>query len=111
MAIRKAKTKRVKAAPRKRAAAARKADAVVTEIIRNGLVAITEQMKSNLMRTACNMIIYEAQDFTVGLFDASGNIVLALTMMGESPDFTEHDPAVARLCEAARKLSARLGTP
>ena len=45
------------------------------------------------------------------VFDASGNIVLALTMMGESPDFTEHDPAVARLCEAARKLSARLGTP
>lgn len=75
MAIRKAKTKRVKAAPKKRAAAARKADAVVTEIIRNGLVAITEQMKSNLMRTACNMIIYEAQDFTVGLFDVSGNIV------------------------------------
>ncbi len=43
------------------------------------------------------------------VFDAGGNIVLALTMMGESPDFTEHDPAVARLCEAARKLSARLG--
>ena len=52
-----------------------KADPVVTEIIRNGLVAITEQMKSNLMRTACNMIIYEAQDFTVGLFDTRGQIV------------------------------------
>ncbi|OFW16755.1 MAG: 5-oxoprolinase [Acidobacteria bacterium RIFCSPLOWO2_02_FULL_59_13] len=51
------------------------ADPVVTEIIRNGLVAITEQMKSNLMRTACNMIIYEAQDFTVGLFDTRGQIV------------------------------------
>jgi N-methylhydantoinase B len=32
-------------------------------------------MKTNLMRTAYNMIIYEALDFTVGLFDAEGNTV------------------------------------
>ncbi len=49
------------------------ADPVITEIIRNGLVAITEEMKTNLMRTAYNMIIYEALDFTVGLLDADGN--------------------------------------
>jgi N-methylhydantoinase B len=48
---------------------------VVVEIIRNGLVAITEEMKTNLMRTAYNLIIYEALDFTVGLFDAEGNTV------------------------------------
>jgi N-methylhydantoinase B len=51
------------------------ADPVTTEIVRNGLVAITEEMKINLMRTAYNMIIYEALDFTVGLFDAEGNTV------------------------------------
>src|SRR3954471_7826556 len=51
------------------------ADPVVTEIVRNSLVAVTEEMKINLMRTAYNMIIYEALDFTVGLFDARGNIV------------------------------------
>jgi N-methylhydantoinase A len=51
------------------------ANPVVTEIVRNGLVAVTEEMKINLMRTAYNMIIYEALDFTVGLFDARGNIV------------------------------------
>ena len=50
-------------------------DPVVTEIIRNAVVAITEEMKSNLMRTAYNMIIYEALDFTVGLFDSKGNTV------------------------------------
>ena len=50
-------------------------DPVVTEIIRNGLVAATEEMKTNLMRTAYNLIIYEALDFTVGLLDASGNTV------------------------------------
>ena len=53
----------------------RKADPVVTEIIRNGMFAATEEMKSNLMRTAYNMIIYEALDFTVGLFDRAGNTV------------------------------------
>ena len=59
----------------KQAGAARKADPVVTEIIRNGMFAATEEMKSNLMRTAYNMIIYEALDFTVGLFDRAGNTV------------------------------------
>lgn len=50
-------------------------DPVITEIVRNAVVAITEEMKSNLMRTAYNMIIYEALDFTVGIFDADGNTV------------------------------------
>ncbi len=51
------------------------ADPVTTEIIRNGFIAATEEMKTNLMRTAYNMIIYEALDFTVGLFDRHGNTV------------------------------------
>ncbi len=50
-------------------------DAVTAEIIRSGVVAITDEMKTNLMRTAYNMIIYEALDFTVGLFDAKGNTI------------------------------------
>src|SRR5215475_10380540 len=53
----------------------RRADPVTTEIVRNCLIAATEEMKTNLMRTAYNMIIYEALDFTVGLFDAEGNIL------------------------------------
>jgi N-methylhydantoinase B len=53
----------------------RRLDPVTTEIVRNGLIAATEEMKTNLMRTAYNMIIYEALDFTVGLFDAQGNTV------------------------------------
>jgi len=54
---------------------AARVDPVITEIVRNGLVAVTEEMKINLMRTAYNMIIYEALDFTVGIFDAEGNTV------------------------------------
>src|SRR3954469_11344230 len=50
-------------------------DPITVEIVRNGLLAVTEEMKSNLMRTAYNLIIYEALDFTVGLFTATGETV------------------------------------
>ena len=50
-------------------------DPFTVEVIRNFVVAITDEMKTNLMRTAYNMIIYEAEDFTVGLFDAEGKTI------------------------------------
>jgi N-methylhydantoinase B len=50
-------------------------DPVVTEIVRNGVIAVTEEMKTNLMRTAYNIIIYEALDFTTGLFTPEGDTV------------------------------------
>ena len=53
----------------------RHSDAILTEIIRNGVLAVTEDMKTNLTRTAYNMIIYEALDFTVGLFTPEGDTV------------------------------------
>src|SRR5579872_2731805 len=53
----------------------RKVDPVIVEIVRNGVIAVTEEMKTNLMRTAYNMIIYEALDFTTGLFTPDGETV------------------------------------
>ena len=50
-------------------------DAFTTEVIRSAVVAITGEMKTNLMRTAYHTIIYEAEDFTVGLFDADGQTI------------------------------------
>src|ERR1700704_2782757 len=50
-------------------------DPVTTEIVRNGLIAVTEEMKTNLMRTAYNIIIYEALDFTTGLFTPAGETI------------------------------------
>ena len=52
-----------------------RADPIVTEIVRNGALAVTNEMKTNLMRTAYNTIIYEALDFTTGLFTADGRTV------------------------------------
>ena len=53
----------------------RRPDPVVTEIVRNGVIAVTEEMKTNLMRTAYNTIIYEALDFTTGLFTPEGECI------------------------------------
>ncbi|HEY5608034.1 MAG TPA: hydantoinase B/oxoprolinase family protein, partial [Alphaproteobacteria bacterium] len=53
----------------------KRVDPIITEIVRNGVIAVTEEMKTNLTRTAYNMIIYEALDFTVGLFTPSGETV------------------------------------
>ena len=52
-----------------------KVDPITVEIIRKGVLAVTEEMKTNLTRTAYNLIIYEALDFTVGLFTASGETI------------------------------------
>ncbi len=57
------------------AAVRHRADPVVTEIVRNGVIAVTGEMKTNLMRTAYNTIIYEALDFTTGLFTPDGRTV------------------------------------
>jgi N-methylhydantoinase B len=57
------------------AAKTRRIAPILTEIVRNGVIAVTEEMKTNLMRTAYNMIIYEALDFTTGLFTAEGDTV------------------------------------
>jgi N-methylhydantoinase B len=63
--------KRAKAARAK----GRKVDPVTVEIVRNGVLAVTEEMKTNLMRTAYNIIIYEALDFTTGLFTPEGETI------------------------------------
>src|SRR2546427_6216104 len=52
-----------------------KSTADLIDVVRNGVIAVTEEMKTNLMRTAYNMIIYEALDFTVGLYTAEGETV------------------------------------
>ena len=59
----------------RKTAKTRKVDPVIVEIVRNGVLAVTEEMKTNLMRTAYNMIIYEALDFTTGLFTPEGETV------------------------------------
>jgi len=64
-----------KSAPGPRRGPRAKADPVLTEIVRNGVLGVTEEMKTNLTRTAYNLIIYEALDFTVGLYTPEGETI------------------------------------
>src|SRR5579871_4083819 len=61
--------------PKSKTKSRRKVDPVIAEIVRNGVIAVTEEMKTNLMRTAYNLIIYEALDFTTGLFTPEGDTI------------------------------------
>jgi len=47
--------------------------------------------------------------FSAPVFDARGEIVLAIAMMGDAATFHADDPAIRRLCEVAAQLSSRLG--
>ena len=49
-------------------------DACTAAVIRNAVVAITREMKTNLMRTAYSSIIYEAEDLVVSLNCCDGQI-------------------------------------
>jgi N-methylhydantoinase B len=49
-------------------------DVVLAEIIRNRLVAATEEMAKTLIRTAYNPLLYEVQDFAVTIMSAEGDI-------------------------------------
>src|SRR3989440_562061 len=70
-----AKTSARKPSAMRKPRVARKVDPVIAEIVRNGVIAVTEEMKTNLMRTAYNIIIYEALDFTTGLFTPRGETI------------------------------------
>jgi N-methylhydantoinase B len=47
---------------------------VLTEIIRNRLVALTQEMAKTMVRTAFNPLLYEVQDFSVTIMSAAGDM-------------------------------------
>lgn len=49
-------------------------DIILTEIIRNRLVAAAEEMAKTLIRTAYNPLLYEVQDFSTIIMSAEGEI-------------------------------------
>ena len=83
-------------------------DPITAEIIRNALIAITDEMKTNLMRTAYNPIIYEALDYTVGLFDANGDTVsIGLGPADVHPRPLRCDQSEARILRPRRHRAGR----
>jgi N-methylhydantoinase B/oxoprolinase/acetone carboxylase alpha subunit len=45
-------------------------DPITIEVIRHGLVSITDQIDANITRTAFSPYVYEYKDFAVGLVSA-----------------------------------------
>ena len=60
-------------------------DPITLEVIRHGIIGITNQIDANITRTAFSPYIYEYKDFAVGLVDAEGQLVAQST--GGMPPF------------------------
>ncbi len=50
-------------------------DPITVEVMRHLFVSATEEMKINLARTAYNPVVFEMQDFAVGLFDPEARMI------------------------------------
>lgn len=62
-----------------------KLDPITLEVIRHGLISISNQIDANITRTAFSPYIYEYKDFAVGITDADGQLVAQCT--GGMPPF------------------------
>jgi N-methylhydantoinase B len=68
-------------------------DPITLEVIRHGLVSITNQIDANIKRTAFSPYIYEYNDFAVGLTDAHGQLIAQCT--GGMPPFVADSVGMA----------------
>src|SRR5260370_184197 len=68
-------------------------DPITLEVIRHGLVSITNQIDANINRRAFSPYIYEYNDFAVGLTDADGRLIAQCT--GGMPPFVADSVGMA----------------
>ncbi|MDH3442772.1 MAG: hydantoinase B/oxoprolinase family protein, partial [Deltaproteobacteria bacterium] len=68
-------------------------DPITLEVIRHGLVSITDQIDANISRTAFSPYIYEYKDFAVGLVSADGELIAQCT--GGMPVFVADSVGMA----------------
>ena len=75
-------------------------DPVTVEIIRCGLLAITNEIDANICRTAYSPIVAEYKDYAVGILDPTGNLICQCTggheQGGEGEDIRADDPLDVR---------------
>ena len=55
--------------------ASTRVDPVTLEVIRHGIVSVTDQIDANITRTAFSPYIYEYKDYAVGMTDETGRLV------------------------------------
>src|SRR2546429_5318949 len=71
----------------------RSVDPITLEVIRHGIVSITDQIDANISRTAFSPYIYEYKDFAVGLVGADGELIAQCT--GGMPVFVADSVGMA----------------
>jgi len=54
-------------------------DPITLEVIRHGIVSITDQIDANITRTAFSPYIYEYKDYAVGIVSAAGELIAQCT--------------------------------
>ena len=70
-------------------------DPITLEVVTEGLISVVREMRATVFRTARSVAIYEARDFSCGLFDASGQVV------AQSEDIGSHVVPLPWAVEAA----------
>jgi N-methylhydantoinase B len=68
-------------------------DPITLEVIRHGIVSITDQIDANITRTAFSPYVYEYKDFAVGLVSAEGELIAQCT--GGMPVFVADSVGMA----------------
>jgi len=81
-------------------------DPITLEVIRHGLVSITDQIDANIARTAFSPYIYEYKDFAVGLVGPEGELIAQCT--GGMPVFVADSVGMAVRDGLATYGAARL---
>lgn len=76
-------------------------DLITAEIVRNGLTAAALEMSTTLVRTAYNPLLYEVQDFGLGIVSPNGDL------WSEAPGITTF---IGSLAETIRSGIVRLGS-
>ena len=71
----------------------RSVDPITLEVIRHGIVSITDQIDANITRTAFSPYVYEYKDFAVGLTNADGELIAQCT--GGMPVFVADSVGMA----------------
>jgi N-methylhydantoinase B len=68
-------------------------DPITLEVIRHGIVSITDQIDANIARTAFSPYVYEYKDFAVGLTNSVGELIAQCT--GGMPVFVADSVGMA----------------
>jgi N-methylhydantoinase B len=78
-------------------------DPITLEVIRHGIVSITDQIDANITRTAFSPYVYEYKDFAVGLVSADGELIAQCT--GGMPVFVADSVGMA-VCDGLATYGA-----